>query len=276
MLLMPLPQSEPPRSGERPLAAGEISRSIALGDRPVSYVLRRSRRHTIGLSIDQQGLRVGAPERVSLREVESLIRQHGEWIGRKLDEWQNRRLPERLQIVDGAQLPLLGHPLSIHLAVGANRIVWNLQASERALTLCLRSPVEAPRLLEKALRERARLLFSERIDHYLPQLGVARPPLSLSAARTRWGSYIAKGLHKDPWVDYITTLPEYNRLFSAQRLKEFKDQAKDLPNCDKVCATVARISGGGPMIAPLSYMQDFYDAAMKVYENRDKLKSYKG
>lgn len=90
------------------------------------------------------------------------------------------------------------------------------------------------------------------------------------------GGYIAKGLHKDPWVDYITTLPEYNRLFSAQRLKEFKDQAKDLPNCDKVCATVARISGGGPMIAPLSYMQDFYDAAMKVYENRDKLKSYKG
>lgn len=88
--------------------------------------------------------------------------------------------------------------------------------------------------------------------------------------------YIAKGLHKDPWVEYITTLPEYKGLFSAQRLEEFKAQAKNLPNCDTVCATVTRISGGGPMIAPQSYMEDFYNAAMKIYENRDKLKSYKG
>jgi len=87
--------------------------------------------------------------------------------------------------------------------------------------------------------------------------------------------YIAKGLNKDPWVDYITTLPEYKSLFSARRLKEFKEHAKNLPNCDKVCATVARIAGGGPMIAPLSYMEDFYNAAMKIYENREKLKAYK-
>ena len=222
MLLMPLPQSEPPRSGERPLAAGEISRSIALGDRPVSYVLRRSRRHTIGLSIDQQGLRVGAPERVSLREVESLIRQHGEWIGRKLDEWQNRRPPERLQIVDGAQLPLLGHPLSIHLAVGANRIVWNLQAAERVLTLCLRSPTEAPRLLEKTLRERARALFSERIDHYLPQLGVARPPLSLSAARTRWGSCSLRSGIRLNWrlIHFAPPLIDYVVVHELAHLRE--------------------------------------------------------
>lgn len=46
-----------------------------------------------------------------------------------------------------------------------------------------------------------------------------------------------------------------------------------MPNCDKVCATVVRLSGGGPLTAPMSYMEDFYNAAMKVYENRDKLKS---
>lgn len=88
--------------------------------------------------------------------------------------------------------------------------------------------------------------------------------------------YIAKGLHKDPWVEYITTLPEYKATFGEQRLKSFVAQSKNLPNCDKVCETVTRISGGGPMIAPQSYMDDFYNAVMKVYENREKLKSYKG
>lgn len=181
-------QPEPTRVGERLLAAGETTRSIELGERTVPYVLRRARRRTIGLSIDHNGLRVGAPQRATLREVESLILQHGEWIGRKLDEWRNRRPPEALCIVDGVQLPLLGSPLCIRLALGANRCVWNLQTAEQTLTLCLRTPSEAPRVLEKALREKARTLFVERLAEYALRLGVDLPPLSLSAARTRWGS----------------------------------------------------------------------------------------
>ncbi|MBK7673609.1 SprT family zinc-dependent metalloprotease [Accumulibacter sp.] len=175
-------------SGEQPLAAGETARTIELGERTVSYVLRRARRRTIGLTIDHRGLRVGAPPRATLREVESLIRQHGEWVGRKLDEWRARRQPEPLRIVDGVQLPMLGRPLTIRLALGGNRCVWNLQTSGQTLTLCLRSPAEASRLLEKALRERARNLFIERLADHAPRLGVDPPPLSLSAARTRWGS----------------------------------------------------------------------------------------
>lgn len=175
-------------SGEQPLAAGETARTIELGERTVSYVLRRARRRTIGLTIDHRGLRVGAPPRATLREVESLIRQHGEWVGRKLDEWRARRQPEPLRIVDGVQLPMLGRPLTIRLALGGNRCVWNLQTSGQTLTLCLRSPAEASRLLEKALRKRARNLFIERLADHAPRLGVDPPPLSLSAARTRWGS----------------------------------------------------------------------------------------
>lgn len=162
--------------------------TIELGGRSVRYLLRRSRRRSIALSIDHRGLRVGAPPRTSLREVESLLVQHGDWIGRKLDEWRTRRPPEALRIVDGVQLPLLGKSLTIRLAAGANRCLWNLQSAGPTLTLCLRSPVEAPRVLEKGLREKARSLFGERLAHYAPLLGVDLPPLSLSSARTRWGS----------------------------------------------------------------------------------------
>jgi hypothetical protein len=47
----------------RPPTCGETLRTIALGEHTVSYVLRRARRRTIGLSIDHRGLRVGAPQR---------------------------------------------------------------------------------------------------------------------------------------------------------------------------------------------------------------------
>ncbi len=61
-----------------PPAAGETARTIALGDRIVPFILRRARRRTIGLTIDHRGLRVGAPHRASLSEVETLIRKHGD------------------------------------------------------------------------------------------------------------------------------------------------------------------------------------------------------
>ena len=183
-------QAKLPLADFAPLAADETPRTIALGDRIVPYVLRRARRRTIGLSIDHRGLRVGAPARASLREVESLILQHGEWVAQKLDEWRTRRRPEPLQIVDGLRLPLLGTSLQVRLAAGNNRVLWNPheEATLQKLTLCLRSPTDAPRILEKALREKSRLLFAERLAHYAELLGLNTPPLALSAARTRWGS----------------------------------------------------------------------------------------
>jgi predicted metal-dependent hydrolase len=180
-------QAELPLTGGPTLAANETPRTIALGDRIVPYVLRRAKRRTIGLSIDHRGLRVGAPPRASLREVEALILHHADWVAQKLDEWRSRRRPETLKIVDGVHLPLLGEALEIRLALGSNRVLWNEQAAP-VLTLCLRSPVDAPRVLEKALREKARQLFIERLAHYAIPLRVAVPPLTLSAARTRWGS----------------------------------------------------------------------------------------
>ena len=187
-------QPELPLAGEKPLAADETPRTIALGDRIVPYVLRRARRRTIGLTIDHRGLRVGAPPRASLREVESLILRHGDWVAQKLDEWRSRRQPEVQKIVDGIRLPLLGESLEIRIALGNNRALWNEHgiATLPVLTLCLRSPTDAGRVLEKALRAKALALFAERLKHYADRLGLAVPPLSLSAARTRWGSCSSK------------------------------------------------------------------------------------
>lgn len=204
-------QAELPFPGARPLAANETPRTIALGERIVPYVLRRARRRTIGLTIDHRGLRVGAPPRASLQEVEALIRQHRAWVEQKLDEWRSRRRPEALAIVDGARLPMLGEALQIRLAQGSNRALWSVHG-ELTLTLCLRSPDDAGRLLEKALRERARTLFAQRLAHYAQQLALPVPPLALSAARTRWGSCSARSGIRLNWrlihfprdiVDYV-------------------------------------------------------------------------
>lgn len=182
------------------------ARTIALGGRLIPYVLRRSQRKTIGLRVDGRGVTVGAPHRARLGDIEDLIRKHGDWLIGKLDAWRERAAPERLPITDGMRLPLLGREVCLRvLEAGRNRALWSAQGED--LTLCLRPGAEPRGLLERALRERARAIFSARIAAMAPVLGVPPPPLALSSARTRWGSCSSRGGIRLNWRLLFFPLP---------------------------------------------------------------------
>ena len=169
-------------SPAKPEATPRIAH-IDIAGQQVAYQLKRSQRRTIGLSIDHRGLRIGAPLRARQGDIEALIRQHGQWVLDKLAAWRDRPAPEKLTVSDGTVVFVLGEPLTVALSQG-KRASWQFPGEQLQLTL---SPtVDANQLLEKALREKARAVFAERLAHFAPQLGVAQPPLRLSSARTRW------------------------------------------------------------------------------------------
>ena len=162
----------------------EAARHIVIAGQAVAYRLRRSQRRTIGLTIDQRGLRVGAPNRARLGDIESLIHQHGQWVLDKLAAWRDRPPAQACEITDGQIISVLGEPLTVVLTtVGRSR--W--QFGPGRVYLCPVPGHSARDLLEKALRDKARQIFAERLDLYAPRLGFAPPPLRLSSARTRWG-----------------------------------------------------------------------------------------
>ena len=203
-------QAELPFVLERP-AVGETSRTIALGDRIVPYTLRRARRRTLGLTIDHRGLRVGAPHRTPLAEVENMIRKHADWVAQKLDEWRSRRRPAPQPLVDGTRLPYLGGWLEIRLGQGSGRACWTEDATP-VLTLLPRSPDQAGALLGRALRRQALAVLGARLARQAARFGITVPPLALSSARTRWGSCSLKSgirlnwrlIHGEPHlIDYV-------------------------------------------------------------------------
>lgn len=173
-----------------PARPTETSRRIVVAGQTLDYTLRRSARRSIGLSIDQRGLRVGAPQGAALRDIEALIRQHGDWVLDKLAAWRERPAATRFAVVDGAVLDLLGSPIRLRVAP-AKRAGAAFTADE--IRLAVPDSADPAQVLEAALREKARALFGERLAHFAPFLGVAAPPLRLSSARTRWGSCSARG-----------------------------------------------------------------------------------
>ena len=168
----------------------EPARSIVIAGQAVAYQLRRSQRRTIGLAIDHRGLRVGAPTRARIGDIEDLILEHGQWVLDKLAAWRDRPSVDRLEITDGTVIFALGEPLTV-VITKLGRAHWQFGPG----TIYLRPDAKhhAGQLLERALREKARAVFAERLAIYAPLLGVAMPALRLSAARTRWGSCNHRG-----------------------------------------------------------------------------------
>ncbi len=94
---------------------------------------------------------------------------------------------------------------------------------------------------------------------------------ALSAEGINLSPYIARGFHVEPWVDEIIGLREYKALYSAARLKSYKEEM-EMPICDLVCnEEMVVLEGVASLLGTTQDMDDVINAIMKVYENRDKL-----
>lgn len=158
-------------------------RRVLVGARYIPYALRRGRRRGIGLTVDAFGLRINAPLRTSIGEIEAAIRKHAEWVLRKIEECANRPRRPTLAICDGAAVPVLGDRLPLRVCAGVARGCL----AEGGIHLQTRDPTTAAKLLERTLRAHAREIFAERLARFAQMMSLPVPPLSIGAARTRCG-----------------------------------------------------------------------------------------
>lgn len=225
-----LQQSLPPTAIRHPRA----TRQLLLGDVLVGYEFKRGKRRTIGFSVGPDGLAVRAPKWVPLPEIDKAVFEKSTWILKKLQEMRERgdRLEAtRIAWADGCVLPFLGQPVTVRLdpshafsGVGAelkNSIVAapGMGISDQAVGLTLHvglphsaTPAQIRDAVQAWLMRQAKRIFTERLTHFAPHLGVSWRKLSLSSAGTRWGSASADGAIRLNWrlvhftqpvVDYV-------------------------------------------------------------------------
>ena len=220
-------QPDRPRPGPPPGPRGDpwgrpqADRQVRLLDQVVAWRLVRARRRSIGMTVGPEGLVVRAPGWVPLREIEAALHEKAGWILAKLQLMRERAaLPAAAPQVwgHGAELPFLGRKRVLCLA--GHPPPPALQEGEvpggpEPLHLQLPSGAGVAQVREAAeawLQQQARAWFTGRLDHFAPRLGVRWQRLSLSSARTRWGSASRDGHIRLNWsliqlppaqIDYV-------------------------------------------------------------------------
>ena len=207
----------------------QATREALLDGILVAFKFRRGKRSTIGFSVGSDGLSVSAPRWVPLIEIDKAVREKSGWIVKKLQETRERhqRMESgRIDWKNGCVVPFLGEPVIVVLdprhafgGVGAElknsgglalsgvtQPTLHIGLSHNASADQIRDAVQA------WLMRQAKRLFTERLTHFAPHLGVQWRKVSLSSAGTRWGSANADGSIRLNWrlihfkqavIDYV-------------------------------------------------------------------------
>jgi predicted metal-dependent hydrolase len=213
----------PPRAPDAPPL-----RRIELGSHCLDYQLRRSTRRSIGFTIDDDGLRVTAPKRVTLAEIDNAIRAKQRWILSKLHERGERRALRQqkppVQWVDGAELPFMGGDIILRLQPAA-RSHCVFDPLQRELAIGVVPDLEEWQLRERVriwLQQEAKRVFTERLEMYAARLGVSYSSMTLSSAGTRWGSCTVDGSIRLNWrlIHFSLPLIDYVVAHELAHLRE--------------------------------------------------------
>lgn len=182
------------------------TRHLLIGGRIVDYRFKSGAKR-LSMTIDERGLRIGAPHRTSQSEIEAFVQGHGDWVLKKLGELAHATQPRHLTVKDGARLPLLDSEAEVRVLPGANRVRW----VGELLVLEARPEADLGQLAVRALQKRALTHFGERLAHFTGRLDLAVPKLGLSSAQTRWGSCSRHGGIRVNWrlIHLPTQLGDY-------------------------------------------------------------------
>lgn len=202
-------------------------RTLQLLGQHIPFTLKRSKRRSIGLRIDDRGLTVSAPLRASEKWLHSVLLEKANWVVDKLGSWQSKKVPA-IEWGDGASIPFRGETFVLQLTPYARSA--KPQLHNEVLRLPVGLEADAARI-EKCVtawyRGEALRVFEECVAHFAPQLNVSPSALKLSSARTQWGSCTVRGVVRLNWqlVKMPLHLIDYVVVHELAHLREMNHSA---------------------------------------------------
>ena len=210
------------------------NRSIELPWGKCSYILKRSKRRSVGFLITDEGLQISAPIRLSIAELNNIIHSKSRWIQQRLLQWETRSkqtAPLSSLLNDGKPIPVRGELYTLETLPPRSKPLLNPWNKSIALP-AFQSNEQRDKILEKVLRAHAKEVFTHMAAKLVERQAVAQglPNFSihLSSPSSRWGSCNSRREVRLNWrlVHYPPQLIEYVIAHELAHLVEMNHSAR--------------------------------------------------
>lgn len=158
-----------------------------------SYKLTKSRRKTLSLSVRPDlTIEVKAPLKTSQDEIDRFVNMHSDWIEKNLIAMQERKSKQdAFQIDYGCEVYFFGKKIPV--------IESSVKKAKLTDSCVLMPHFENKEKIKDALiglyKETARAYILSKLSFFAAQIGVTPTKLTISSARTNWGSCTADRVH---------------------------------------------------------------------------------
>ena len=165
----------------------------------ISYLLEHRQRRTVGLKITADGLVVHAPKRIFAFQLNQILQEKSGWIINKLEA----RAANQVDAIDwttGENLLYLGQDIQLNVVSNPTNKAPVFDVNK--LIIATPTPGNQVLIQRKVIQwyqKQAGIDFSRRLAILAAKLGVATPPLTLSNAKSRWGSCNSRGEVRLNW-----------------------------------------------------------------------------
>ncbi len=209
-------------------------RSIELPWGLCSYILKRSKRRSVGFLIGDQGLQISAPLRLSITELNSIIAGKSSWIEQRLKQWETRSrqtISLSSLLHEGKPIPVRGEAYHLETLPPRSKALLNPWTKSIALPAC-ESSAQRNKAIEKVLKAHAKEVFTHMASKLLERQPAAQrlPNFSihLSSPSSRWGSCNSQREVRLNWrlVHYPPQLIEYVIAHELAHLVEMNHSAR--------------------------------------------------
>lgn len=209
-------------------------RSIDLPWGSCSYILKRSKRRSVGFLIGDQGLQISAPLRLPIVELHNIIASKSSWIEQRLKQWETRSkqtISLSTLLDDGKPIPVRGEPYQLETLHTRSKALLNPWTKSIALPAC-DNTIQRNKAIEKVLKAHAKEVFTHMATQLVERQAVGQrlPNFSihLSSPSSRWGSCNSKREVRLNWrlVHYPPALIEYVIAHELAHLVEMNHSAR--------------------------------------------------
>ena len=156
----------------------------------MKYEVIRSNRKTMALQVTAEGaVLVRAPRRCSGTDIQQFVADHTDWILRQQEKIQRRRdRAEAFSLKEADPVSICGTVYPVHIVPGLKARLFHGQLLLPCGEMdCIRAEIQ------RIAREQGREWISQRLDQWAQTMGVSYTGLTISTARTRWGSCTRDG-----------------------------------------------------------------------------------